>query len=153
MSTASISVAKKDAEVFPEAKANDILFYVKAGFTQNIHLGHANTDGAMISIYKPVVSIRALEVLNDAVIDADLSVEGMTTTKNLLCRGTILMDSNLVPTNSNIAIGLPNVPFGNAYFQKVTLSNMDLGATINSIQSALSNLTTQVTALRALIGG
>jgi hypothetical protein len=106
----------------------------------------------MISIYKPVVSIRSLEVLNDAIIDADLSVEGMTTTKNLLCRGTILMESNLVPTTSNIAIGLPDVPFGNAYFKNVTLSNMDIGAAINNLHVTLSNLAAKVTALQSLIG-
>ena len=154
--SAAISIAKRDTQVFPETKANDILFYVKAGSTQDIHFGHANNNGAMISIYKPIVNIRALEVLNNATIDADLYVEGMTTTKNFRCRGTILMESNLVPITSNVALGLANVPFSNAFLQTLTtntvsLCNVDLGSTLSNVLGALSNLNTQVAAIKAFV--
>lgn len=154
--SAAIAIAKRDTQVFPETNSNDILFYVKAGSTQNIHFGHANNNGAMISIYKPIVNIRALEVLNNATVDADLFVEGMTTTKNFRCRGTILMESNLVPITSNIAIGLSNVPFSNAFIQSLTtntvsLCNIDLGRTLSNIVGTLSNLSTQIAAVRAFV--
>jgi hypothetical protein len=159
--SAAISIAKRDTQVFPETKANDVLFYVKADSTQNIHIGHANNNGAMISVYKPIVNIRALEVLNNATVDADLHVEGMTTTKNFRCRGTILMESNLVPTTSNIALGLSNVPFSNAFLQTLTtnnlrtntlsLCNVDLGSTLSNVLGALSNLNTQVVSIKTYL--
>lgn len=127
MNPASISIATRDTIVFPETKQNDVLFYVKSGSLQNIHLGHANNNGAMISVYKPIVKIRALEVLNNATIDSDLFIKGLTTTKNVMVQGSMIVDSNL------------------------TISNMNITSTLNSIVASLSNLSSNIDAIKAFV--
>jgi hypothetical protein len=117
MSNLSIIVAKTNSFIFPETLSNDVVLFSRS-LNQNIHLGHASTPGAMLSLYQSRVAIRSLDVANNLNVAADATIDGLTTTMYLLVKGPAQFSGNIIPSST----GVYNLGNNDNKFKEIFLS-------------------------------
>lgn len=137
----AIVIARTNNFVFPETRSNDVLMYIKKGPSQNLHFGHANNHGAMLSIYSTKAEIKALEVANNALINGDTVTIGQTQTQQLKVHGLTTITGHLHPTTTNtVDIGESSKRLRTVYTNAMKIGNILFSPSNDTI--SLTNPTT-----------